>query len=85
MSSASESPLDESTDTLNDESPNTPKLEGATNWKSAMDTVTKLVSEFLASRVHTTPSGRADVVFESLSVEGSGKGVRSSALLRASI
>ena len=81
MSSASESPLVTSTDTLNDESHTTSNLEGATDWESAMGTVTKLVSEFLASRVYTTPSGRADVVFEGLSVEGSGRGVRSSTVL----
>ena len=81
MSSATESPLEKSTDTLNHEDLTTPKTEGATNWASAMDTVTRLVSEFLASRAYTTPSGRADVIFEGLSVEGSGKGVRSSMLL----
>lgn len=81
MSSASESPLDESTDTRNDESPTTPKLESATDWESAMGTVTKLVSEFLASRVYTTSTGRADIVFEGLSVVGSGKGVRSLTVL----
>ena len=81
MSSESESPLDKSTETLNDESPTTPKLEGVTDWERAMGTVTELVSEFLASRVYTTPSGRADVIFEALSVEGSGRGVRSSTVL----
>ena len=81
MSSASESPLEKSTETLNNESLTTPKLEGATDWESAMGAVTKLVSEFLASRVYTTPSGQADVIFEALSVEGSGKGVRSSTVL----
>ena len=81
MSSALESPLDESTDTLNNESPKAPEVEDATDWKSAMGTVTKLVSEFLASRVSTTSTGRADIVFEGLSVVGSGKGVRSLTVL----
>ena len=81
MSLASESPLDKSTETLNDESHTAPTVEGATQSESAMGTVTKLVSEFLASRVYTTPGGRADVVFEGLSVEGSGRGVRSSIVL----
>ena len=78
MSSASESPLDKSTETLNNEPHTAPKAEGATESENAMGTVTKLVTEFLASRVYTTPGVRADVVFEDLSVEGSGRGVRSS-------
>ena len=76
MSSASRSPLEKSTDTINNDSHTTSKGEGGTDWESAMEIVAKLVSKFFASRVDTTPSGRADVVFESLSVEGSGKGVR---------
>ena len=78
MSSTSESPLEKSTETINNDYHTTTNWEGATEWENAMGTVAKLVSKFLASRVDTTPSGRADVVFEGLSVEGSGKGVRNS-------
>ena len=77
MSSASESPLEKSSDAINNVSPTTSNWEGATEWENAMATVAKLVSQFLASRADTTPSSRADIVFEGLSVEGSGKGVRS--------
>ena len=82
MSSLPESPLDESTDTLGNESLTTPNMQGATEWESAMGAVSKLVSEFLAKRGDAAPSGRADVVIEGLSVEGSGKGVRSSIVLK---
>ena len=85
MSSASGSPLHKSTETLNNESHTAPKLEGAAKSENAMSTVTKLVSDFLASRIDSTHSGRSDVVFEGLSVEGSGRGVRSSTMLLASI
>lgn len=81
MSSAPESPLDKSTETLHNESHTASTVEGATGSENAMATVTKLVSEFLASRLDTTPDVRADVVFEGLSVEGSGRGVRSSIVL----
>ena len=83
MSSLPESLLSKSTDALSSESQTTPKT--ATEWEKAMGTVSKLVSEFLARRGDTTPSGRADVVFEGLSVEGSGKGVRMPTQLWASI
>ena len=78
MSSASESQREKSTDTINNDYHTTSDWGGATEWEKAMGTVAKLVSKFLGSRVGTTPSGRADVVFEGLSVEGSGRGVRSS-------
>ena len=81
MSSASESPLDKSTETLHNESHTASTVEDATSSESAMGTVTKLVSDFLASRVSTTPGVQADVVFEGLSVEGSGRGVSSSIVL----
>ena len=81
MSSASESPLHKSTETLNNESHTAPNVEGASESETAMGTVTKLVSDFLASRVYITHSGGSDVVFEGLSVEGSGRGVRSSIVL----
>ena len=81
MSSPSDAPLEKSTDAPSDETLATPDVKSATEWESAMDTVSKLVSEFLARRGNATPTGRADVVFEGLSVEGSGKGVRSSKVL----
>ena len=77
MSSVSESPLEKSSDTINNDGQTKSSWEGATEWENAMGTVANLVSKFLASRVDTTPSSRADIVFEGLSVEGSGKGVRS--------
>ena len=68
-SSASESPLHKSTETFNTESHIAPNMGGATESESAMGNVTRLVSDFLASRVHATHSGRSDVSFD-------GKGVR---------
>ena len=85
MSSASESPLHKSTESFNNESQTAPNVEGTTQSQSAMGTVTKLVRDFLASRVYATHTGRSDVVFEGLSVEGSGRGVRNFTLLQASI
>ena len=82
--SSSESPLNKSTDTLSNDTQVTPDMQGAKKWESAMRTVASLVSEFLATRADTTPRSRADVVFERLSVEGSGKGVRSPAMLQTS-
>lgn len=81
MSSPSEYPLDKSTDAFSNKSQTASNMQGAAEWESAMGNVAKLVSEFLASRGNTAPSGRADVVFEGLSVEGSGKSVRNSTLV----
>lgn len=77
MSSTSGSPLEKSSDTIDNDYETKSNWEGATGWENAMDAVAKLVSKFLASRVDTTSNSRADIVFEGLSVEGSGKGVRS--------
>ena len=77
MSSLLESSLEKSTDARSNEPQTTPNMQGTMEWESAMATVAKLVSDFLERRGNTTPSGRADVVFESLSVEGSGKSVDS--------
>ncbi len=75
MSLRPESPLDESTETLGDEHNTSSSLEEAPKSKDAMGIVGKLVNDFLATRGEITRNVRADVVFENLSVEGSGKGV----------
>lgn len=81
MSSPSDSPLGKSTEDLSNDSQTTQTMQGTTDWDGAIDTVAKLVSEFLATRGDTTPSIRADIVFESLSVDGWGRAVSSSTVL----
>lgn len=76
MSAIPDSSLDSSTDALSDETQKPSGEYGADKWKNAMDTVNQTVREFLATRGNATPGGRGNVVFQNLSVEGSGRGVR---------
>lgn len=75
MSSTPGSPLDVSTDTLGDEQITPIKSNDKLSSKDPIGVVSKLVNDFLATRGNLVPSARADVVFEDLSVEGSGRGV----------
>ena len=50
-------------------------MDDTHKWKDAMDVVGRLVNDFLTTRGDLVPKGRADVVFENLTAEGSGKGV----------
>ena len=56
------------TEPLNDEHDESTKMEDASS------VVSKMVKDFLATR-DSEPGGRADVLFDRLSVEGNGKGV----------
>ena len=46
----------------------------SSDMKDSLDIVGRMVKAFLATR-DTRPNGRADVIFDQVSVEGSGKGV----------
>lgn len=76
MSAFPDSPPDSSTDALSDEVQKLPDGSDANKWEVAMDTVNQLVKRFLATRGITTLDDRGNVVFEDLSVQGSGNGVR---------
>ena len=66
---------DSSANAVSDGSKDTLSLQNNDKWCDAMDAVLQLVNKFLVTRGNTEPGSRADVVFEGLSVEGSGKGV----------
>ena len=50
------------------------KHDESAKMEDASSVVSKMVKDFLATR-DSEPSGRADVLFDRLSVEGNGKGV----------
>ena len=76
MSPSVHSPPDSSTDALSDEVQKQHDGSDANKWEAAMDTVGHLVKKFLATRGITTLDDRGTVIFEDVSVEGSGNGVR---------
>lgn len=76
MSAIPDPSLDSSTDALSDELQKPYNESNAVKWQNAMETVSRTVKDFLATRGQATLGGRGNIVFQNLSVEGSGKGVR---------